>query len=1039
MKTMMNSTHDVQVASSGSDRLMRVQTDPAILPAPWRQQGVRDIFMPTTGNAIRLPFLARFCSAPAIGMASIVLAFAWTGIANAQLQGAAGNVRVNIEWNGDVDLDLYVTDPCGQVIEFRNRQESCQEFEGELDVDDLGHGNGNSDSPNAENITWPNGAPVGRYEVRVNYCDPTGDETAFTVTVENGNERTTHRGRIGPHGRGCQVEYAVAVTEFTADESVNFSDITVSRNSPAVDEGSTASFRLEASPPPANPLQVSVSVRETGQFAASGQTGSRTVTIGTNGIGTLSITTEDDAADEPDGEITATVEQGGDYTVSSSGNSVSITVRDNDEAPEGIALSVNPSTVAENERDGSTIEVTASVVGESIYADDRTVTVTVGNNADSASSGEDYASVDVFTITLPAGESSARESFVLATVDDVIDDDDEIVSIEGSSDGLNVTGTSLTIIDDDEPGVTLSANTLTVTEGQEGVYAVSLRSRPNEGGLVIVQPSSSNQYVSFTPQGLTFNSDNWATPQSIVFAVGEGNHDESLTINHAVDGYGDDRDSEAAEGGTVTVSLVPAAAPEPEKEETVRETVAGIAAATVSNVTSNIGARFSAPSAPTGGVSVSVAGTPLSFGSEGPRYGERFGPADVVGEDRWRWRHGTMSADDLLRSGSFTITLGAAEGADGVSPGIGSRVTVWGRGDLQFFESGGDGASGYDGDLVAGYLGADIAMEGGWLAGVAVSRIASEADYTLGGAAGDGGTLQAELTNVHPYVRTALGERSEAWAILGFGMGEVTDSTQDGSESKSDLTMRMLSTGVRHLLESDIGIDLALLGDGSFAMVETEDGIESIDGISADVWRARFGVEASRTRVSSNGKAVTTFLEIAARQDGGDGVGGLGLELSPGLSFTDLESRFALEARGRVLALHSADNHQEYGASLTASVTPSAEGRGLSMALTPRWGAPDNALNDPDRTLFLGDAGSGHSANRLSLNSRIAYGFGAGEGTVSPFAELSLDHDDGRRMRIGSRYSLGSSLDLELSAARNERAFSDAADNSVQLSGRIRF
>lgn len=1170
MKTMINSKLAVRVASSGSDRLAPVQTDPTIRHAPWRPQGVREIFMSTTRNAIRMPFLTRFRAAFAFGIATIVLAFAWTGVANAQLQGAAGNVRVNIEWNGNVDLDLYVRDPCGNVFgygESSPRQiKDCRGFGGAWDLDDEGFDFGNDD-PNSENIAWPNGAPAGLYQVHVNYFSGS-IETNYTVTVFNGNERTTHTGSIGPAQEGSRQ----FVTEFVADESVNFPEIAIS--SARVIEGNSGTTSLNfsvtlnatsdrntssdrtvtvhvsdarsgiaesgvdydaiaedsvltfASDETAKTFRVTVnsdvideadetvvlrlfspnnavfannaeSLEATGTIVdddvrgvtlsesavtvdeadkSAGEnvavysvvldsepTGAVTIDLLSDDIGVatvspaslrftasdwrepkpVTVTAVNDDIDNPGDARATTVRhrlsaEGTDYAEVVAPN-LSVTVNDDDGPQPGIVLSVSPAAVSENVGGATIISVTASILGESENAEDRTITVTVGSADDSASSGDDYATVSDFTIVILAGQNSAGGSFVLTPIDDRFDEGDETITVQGSSDGLSITGARVAITDNDDPGVELSADTLTVMEGRDGVYSISLRSGPNEGDEVSVRPRSANTHISFTPDRLTFDSENWASPQPVTFAVGEANEEESLTIEHAVDGYGDARDSEAAEGGTLTVSFVRSAEPEAEKEQTVQQTVAGIAAATVSNVTSNIGARFSAPSAPNAGISVSVAGAPSSFGSAGSKHGGLTPPANAVGEDGWQWRHRAISADELLRSGSFAITLGAAEGTDGVSPGFGGRVTIWGRGDLQFFESGGDGASGYDGSLLAGYLGADIALDGGWLAGVAVSRIASEADYTLGATAGGSGTLEADLTNVHPYVRAALGERSEVWAVLGFGVGEVTDSTPNGPESTSDLTMRMLSTGGRHLLDSDIGINLALLGDGSLATVETEDGVQSIDGISADVWRARLGVEASHTSVSASGTSLTAFLEVAGRQDGGDGTRGLGLELSPGLSFSDPDSRFALEARGRALALHSADNHREYGASLTASVMPGTGGRGLSMALTPRWGTPNNALNGSDRTFFLGDAGSGHLEDTLSLNSRIAYGFGAGAGIVSPFAELSLYEGDGRRMRIGSRYSLESSLDLELSGDRNERAFSGAVDNSVQLSGRIRF
>ncbi len=84
-----------------------------------------------------------------------------------------------------------------------------------------------------------------------------------------------------------------------------------------IDEGGTASFSLTASPAPATSLVVSVRVTEDGRFAASGQTGTRSVTIGTDGTGTLSVRTASDDRDEADGTLTATLAGGPGYTVGS--------------------------------------------------------------------------------------------------------------------------------------------------------------------------------------------------------------------------------------------------------------------------------------------------------------------------------------------------------------------------------------------------------------------------------------------------------------------------------------------------------------------------------------------------------------------------------------------------------------------------------------------------------------------------------------------------------------------------------------------------
>ena len=59
----------------------------------------------------------------------------------------------------------------------------------------------------------------------------------------------------------------------------------------------------------------------------------------------------------------------------------SIPFIDDDDAPTGIALSVNPDTVVKDSQNRLTIGVTASIVGDSVYAEGRTIAVTVGNSS----------------------------------------------------------------------------------------------------------------------------------------------------------------------------------------------------------------------------------------------------------------------------------------------------------------------------------------------------------------------------------------------------------------------------------------------------------------------------------------------------------------------------------------------------------------------------------------------------------------------------------------------------------------------------------
>ena len=100
-----------------------------------------------------------------------------------------------------------------------------------------------------------------------------------------------------------------------------------------ITEGGAARFTLRASPRPQSPIDVSVNVDDSGDFAIAGQTGTKTVTIGTGGSATFEVTTDDDSQVESDGAITATLADSGGYTVDFQSDRASVAVSDNDAPP----------------------------------------------------------------------------------------------------------------------------------------------------------------------------------------------------------------------------------------------------------------------------------------------------------------------------------------------------------------------------------------------------------------------------------------------------------------------------------------------------------------------------------------------------------------------------------------------------------------------------------------------------------------------------------------------------------------------------------
>ena len=402
-----------------------------------------------------------------------------------------------------------------------------------------------------------------------------------------------------------------------------------------------------------------------------------------------------------------------------------------------------------------------------------------------------------------------------------------------------------------------------------------------------------------------------------------------------------------------------------------------------------------------------------------------------------------LTSDRLFTGTSFNLPLNAMGTGD-------AQFAVWGAGDLQGFEGEPD-AGMYDGSSSSGHIGVD-ARGDGWLAGVSVSRSGAEADYDFDGTAQatgvrGGGTLETSVTAFHPYARLELGADSEIWVIGGFGGGEAELSRTHVSGSRSsDLSMAMAVGGLRRALAMELGgAALSLRGDAGFLGLETDGGTMAVDGLSASVSRLRLGLEAAW-----DVETVTPFVEVSGRFDGGDGQTGGGLELAGGVRILNAESGFGLEAKGRILAMHTGDGYSESGIGVTASFEPGAAGRGITFRLSPRWGGSADSTD-----LFWDEVGNVRDASQYAygldraqtwgVDAALGYGFGLRSmpGVVTPFGQMDVTGARDQRIRVGVRYGLMQGLlggtQVELSAERVDGEMHRIGETRVLVSGRARF
>ena len=153
-------------------------------------------------------------------------------------------------------------------------------------------------------------------------------------------------------GTGYLVASSGSVSVTVRDESVQVSV----RSDGDIVEGSTATFTLIANPAPPESLAVEVNITESGDFLTGGAY-TETVTVGTDGRGTLSVDTLNDEKAEDDGAITATLVGSDSYAV---GSPARATARVSDLTPT-ITIAAGPSII---EGDTAVFTLTASPAPE---------------------------------------------------------------------------------------------------------------------------------------------------------------------------------------------------------------------------------------------------------------------------------------------------------------------------------------------------------------------------------------------------------------------------------------------------------------------------------------------------------------------------------------------------------------------------------------------------------------------------------------------------------------------------------------------------
>ena len=394
-----------------------------------------------------------------------------------------------------------------------------------------------------------------------------------------------------------------------------------------------------------------------------------------------------------------------------------------------------------------------------------------------------------------------------------------------------------------------------------------------------------------------------------------------------------------------------------------------------------------------------------------------------------------VNMSQVVNGSSFAVPFGFGRGCI-LCPG---SPTFWGRGDYGQMSSD-DGSLDWEGNLTRAQIGLDARPGAEMLTGLALSWAQGSFDYSapLLGEERVDGTYTPRMLSLHPYVGFSPG-RLGVWLTAGLGRGgiEIDDEQGTVGQQSSDTSLRTASVGASGDLLASGPTQLRIKAAATVAQVEVEGG-GRIDEQTVSANRLRLALKGSHAYEAGMDGQVTPEIEVALRQDGGDGQTGAGVEVGGGLRYEG--GGFTLEAMARSLVSDGDDSveYKEWGAHLLLQRSAGTGGRGLSLRVMPTYGTQANSLTLWERSVAeIADRGAVNAQGQL--RAEVGYGLAApgGRGVYTVYSGMT-QAPERIQLRLGTRLEVDSSMSVSLESTRWQR-IAGAAEHGLLLRGRLVF
>ncbi|WP_038097887.1 hypothetical protein, partial [Thioalkalivibrio sp. HK1] len=376
-------------------------------------------------------------------------------------------------------------------------------------------------------------------------------ETAWTVTVsaaednDNTDDSATYLLRLSSNSNSIH-DQSISVSVLDNDTQ----GLALSSDDLRVAEGASETFTVRLTKQPTGDVTVTLSQSGTGNpditfdtdTTATGNQNTLTFTTSNwNTTRTVSVSAAEDGDGDPDTASITLNASGADYNNIS--KSLSVSVADND--PFAIALSSNDLGVNEGESGTFTVRLNSPPSGD--------VRVTV---AQSGTANPDI-SASPASLTFTTSNWNVAQPVTVSTADDpdaIADSATLVLSASGGGyDGSESRNVNVAVTDNDTPGLIPSLNRVSVDEGNNSTFTVSLATEPSGDVTVNLSQKSDtvNADLTVDKSSLTFTTSNWITPQAVTVSAAEDSDTLADSTTYILSATGGGYDSIT---GNVTVT-----------------------------------------------------------------------------------------------------------------------------------------------------------------------------------------------------------------------------------------------------------------------------------------------------------------------------------------------------------------------------------------------------------------------------------------------------------------------------------------------------